>query len=890
MRNERMRGAWRWLCVAGALAASTAYGATFEAVNENFDGLTLGPAVDENPALGDGTDWTPTAPTNWTIDRTGHTLNLGVTEWDGWTFADKAFWIAVAGDQDRSAFTKASGTVAIADPDEFDDAPTTVLDDGCSGTQRFNSVLQTPVIDVSNAAYTQVAVAFDFDFRHEDTQRAEIRAVWSTGTELLLEFGPGPECPGGPGTTDADSRNKSYFQNLPKPAGATTLRLEWACLNAGNDWWFAVDNIVITLHSGELADDDGDGLTGAQETTLGTDPNDPDTDNDGLDDGREVNDTGTNPLVADMDGDGLLDGAEVDSTGTDPTDADSDDDGLNDKQDIDAGLNPNSPDSDGDGVLDGPELVAGTDGTKVYDYPGAPAIRPLFFEDFDEVATDGELDGMGWLMADTAQVTESGTTWTITNPGGRNNPATERGWGSFGNFMVSDSDAGGGTNPSGTGASHDLTTPSFSTVGVSTVWLHVDTVMQTNNGDTEAFLIEFSTDGGANWTTVVERVSPGRTATPYAATTANAGGYMGRLHVELPGSANQSDVRVRFRHYEPTDGWWFSIDNVLVNDIPELGAGDQVLLPMQTFAGGSLGLMTAVSQAVPPNSGAEIWSTQDKGGRYNPGVPTVQGLSRLMHPEPLNAAPTVLNVAMLDCDADPDPFQDEWLITPVLDATNMSHVRLSFDDETVWASGATQEVLLSLDGGTTWEPIPVFGYQLGAGADNGEDTFYQKRTIHVPAASGEANVVFAFRYVGQDNWWWAVDNISVTALPASADPDGDTLTNDVEETLGTLPNDDDSDHDGLGDNVEVNVEQTDPVTPDTDGDGLSDGAEVNTYSTNPLEVDTDGDGDSDALEVLLGSNPNDPGSMLPATDTGLAAVLMLVLLGGTLLVLRRGRA
>ena len=412
--------------------------------------------------------------------------------------------------------------------------------------------------------------------------------------------------------------------------------------------------------------------------------------------------------------------------------------------------------------------------------------------------------------------------------------------------------------------------------------------MQTNNGDTEAFLIEFSTDGGTNWTTATERVSPGRTASPYTATTANAGGYMGRLHIELAGAANRPDVRVRFRHYEPTDGWWFSIDNVLVNDIPELGSGDQVLMATQTFAGGLLGLMTAVSEAVPPNTGAELWSTQDKGARYNPGVPTVQGISRLMHPDPLNAAPTVLNVAMLDCDADPDPLQDEWLITPVMDAANMSHVRLSFHDETVWASGATQEVRLSLDGGTTWEPTPVFGYQLGAGADNGEDTFYHERTIHVPAASGETNVVFAFRYVGQDSWWWAVDNISVTALVASADPDGDGLSNDTEEILGTLPDYEDSDRDGLDDEVEVNVDLTDPTEPDTDGDGLTDGDEVNTYSTNPLEVDTDGDGDSDAMEVELGSDPNDPGSTLPAADAGVLAALVLALLSaGSVMILRR---
>lgn len=74
-----------------------------------------------------------------------------------------------------------------------------------------------------------------------------------------------------------------------------------------------------------VVDSDGDGLTDAAEDTdldrfvdAGeTDPNDSDTDDDGLADGDERNVHGTDPLAADTDGDGISDGDELDA-GTDP--------------------------------------------------------------------------------------------------------------------------------------------------------------------------------------------------------------------------------------------------------------------------------------------------------------------------------------------------------------------------------------------------------------------------------------------------------------------------------------------------------------------------------------------------------------------------------------------
>lgn len=152
---------------------------------------------------------------------------------------------------------------------------------------------------------------------------------------------------------------------------------------------------VVTI---DEADQDGDGLSDAQEEELGTDPTEADSDGDQILDGLEVfggapgleNNSITDPLLADTDGDGLCDGGDdvtdaanpcvsgEDTNGngirdpgeTDPSKADSDEDGLSDGTEVlsdypgpfdnyaqrpGAQTNPLNPDSDGDGVIDGDE-------------------------------------------------------------------------------------------------------------------------------------------------------------------------------------------------------------------------------------------------------------------------------------------------------------------------------------------------------------------------------------------------------------------------------------------------------------------------------------------------------------------------------------------------------
>jgi len=64
------------------------------------------------------------------------------------------------------------------------------------------------------------------------------------------------------------------------------------------------------------------------------------------------------------------------------------------------------------------------------------------------------------------------------------------------------------------------------------------------------------------------------------------------------------------------------------------------------------------------------------------------------------------------------------------------------------------------------------------------------------------------------------------------DTDGDGLTDAKETEYGTDPRNVDSDEDGLFDNEEIMIYQTDPLKNDTDGDSFKDGEEV-THGYNP---------------------------------------------------------
>ncbi|EYF07083.1 isopeptide-forming domain-containing fimbrial protein [Chondromyces apiculatus] len=184
---------------------------------------------------------------------------------------------------------------------------------------------------------------------------------------------------------------------------------------------------------GIIVDTDGDGLSDILEGVLGTDPEDADSDDDGVPDGLEPNfsddhdgDGLINALDPDSDNDGLFDGTEMGldcpnpptdpaannciadadpTTTTNPLDADTDnggaldgDEDVNHNGQVDPGerdpLNPadDFPDSDGDGIPDNIEEQIGTDPQDAdSDDDGVP--------DGQEPDYDQDTDGDGLINA-----------------------------------------------------------------------------------------------------------------------------------------------------------------------------------------------------------------------------------------------------------------------------------------------------------------------------------------------------------------------------------------------------------------------------------------------------------------------------------------------------------
>jgi len=220
---------------------------TYVLLSEDFEGLPLGPNVDE--ALAGAAVWTDLPPAGWTNDASGvpgvaDPTTDGVTEWAGWGFAKKDWWVQTAADQRRSEFTLGKGTVAIADPDEWDDLP----HPGPIADNPYDVWLSTSPIDLSSARPGTVQLKFDSSWRpeYDDNYHQTANIKVSFDGAAPIEVLRWESNSASPNYKDDNSTNQTIVVNLPNPAGAASMVLTFGLFDAGNDWWWAIDNIVVT--------------------------------------------------------------------------------------------------------------------------------------------------------------------------------------------------------------------------------------------------------------------------------------------------------------------------------------------------------------------------------------------------------------------------------------------------------------------------------------------------------------------------------------------------------------------------------------------------------------------------------------------------------------------
>ena len=224
------------LSLTAALLIS-ASGSTFAAtlVSENFEGLALEAFQSPTESGGDGTDWTASLPTGWAMSYSGPVGDP--IEFQGWRVLDVDSWIATEGNQDRNLWSRASiggrDSVLVADADAYDDG--TEIDTGL-----FNTYITTPAIDLTGIVPNSAVIEFDSFWRNEVTQIGTLDVSFDGGMTYanLLTYDSSLL----PDGQVIDERPNFALSN----PGSGTLQFRFGLSEASNDWWWAIDDVLIT--------------------------------------------------------------------------------------------------------------------------------------------------------------------------------------------------------------------------------------------------------------------------------------------------------------------------------------------------------------------------------------------------------------------------------------------------------------------------------------------------------------------------------------------------------------------------------------------------------------------------------------------------------------------
>ncbi|MDA1272776.1 MAG: hypothetical protein O2960_01815 [Verrucomicrobia bacterium] len=479
-------------------------------------------------------------------------------------------------------------------------------------------------------------------------------------------------------------------------------------------------------------------------------------------------------------------------------------------------------------------------------FASTSAQAQVYFSENFDTETSESLVTKGWDLGKNEFALEEGAEFAVvppylrSDPGGDfRNPAgdlylfppTADGTQSTGRYLLTDSDAAGGSDNIGSKSEFWAITPKFSTTGSTAAWLHVDTEIENNNNGECIVDFAVSIDGGQTWLPIWQTAEPQRPIKGYnynlnndpdydgaaeiggypklgsASQTKSWSGLHGRVHLKLPAEANdKADVRARFRYYEPADAWWIALDNLVIDNNAAPMGTDVVLT--EDFKAGipatwkNTPTLTQKWGTEPVKDAAGKWLKQGAiGGPLN-----IDLLKALKEYRPLYEVSdeAMQRMSNADFEAFPDlrdffhpnaqtdgrflvmlaggdyalwhegPSIDEAanLDTPSLDLSSATVVFLDFDSE--WLHGnasAFYEVFASADGGANFSRILTYQEAL---SDRTEASYFMHHYLEVPALAGAKNAVFRFHAQGGDpdqfEGFWAIDNVRVTANKGGSAP------------------------------------------------------------------------------------------------------------------------
>ncbi len=619
------------------------------------------------------------------------------------------------------------------------------------------------------------------------------------------------------------------------------------------DGWERLYGLNPIISQSANHDSDNDGLTDQEEYIHGTDPFNIDSDNDGIADGDEVDIYGTYPDDNDSDYDLLVDGAEILSHGTDPLDNDSDDDLLGDGDEILVyGTDPLDNDSDNDGLTDGEEVLPNI-------------VKEILISDQNKARLPfvGS-DGHGYMIS-----------WSEEA--------------SYGNYEVYGQRL--------TSAGEKIDTPFL--IGTYSFSEHRFVDVESNGSNYMVIWPDQDGDSLGVYGSILD--NEGSTLVP----TFQINTYTTNIQMVVAMKSDGVNYLVTWQSGYGQDGSRYGIYGQLISDqgmkinsefqINECTSRDQIY-PEVAFNG-------ATYFVVWENRAGVLNPWELSGKIYDRFGTPLSGEFQLNTTTPdWQLLPSIASNGNDFLTVWHDTSSGRYNITAQLfdsDGNKIGGERilntLSGDPEylngmasAVASNGLDYFVVWSNSSDYDGDGYTVFGQRIKAdGAKMGTEF---QINVHTESnqmnpqittdgkgyavvwdsqhSDGSGSSVYAAIY----DWGYGTD-------PLDNDSDNDGLTDGEEmNTYGTNPmhpdsdfdglldSDEiaglsnprlpDSDYDGLSDGLELNAYNTDPLNVDSDNDDLSDGAEVYNYITDPLNTDSDNDGLTDGDEVqIYGSNP-----------------------------------